>query len=184
MHTLDIGRVTIYHDEQPQEQYFINGLGLGFDGFVGKITNQRKKFLGGSAWTYRFSVCAAVFGYSAKQMTLASPDKTVQENIFTISVGNGCYSGGGLKQTPKAVPTDGLFHITAIQRPNLWKIIIGLKQLLNDQLDMHPLAHTFVTDTFLIESEKPVLTEVDGVLLPLGTKFKVDNLHAALKMMV
>ena len=181
---IDIGLLNIHSEEGVVHKYFLNGCGLGFDAFVVKMTNFMKQRLGGGAWVYHLSIFLSVFGYGSKKMRITDHEKSIDTNIFTIAIGNGCYSGGGLKQTPKAKPNDGIFHITAIQRPDLWRIIKGLNQLFNDKLDEHPLAYNFITHQFTIESNETFLCETDGVLQPIANKYDVEIIPNALQMLI
>ncbi len=179
---VDVGKATYTEDGEKKIHYFINGAGFGFDAQVVKITNHLKKYLGGSAWTYSLSVLSAVFSYSPTKMKLQSPDKQLDNKVFTIAIGNSCYSGGGLKQAPKAVPNDGLLHITAITQLTFMKIIKGLKDLFSNNLDNHPCANNFVTDTFSVEQDTLLHFETDGVLLPKTTKIEIQLIKNALGM--
>ena len=55
-------------------------------------------------------------------------EKTAAE-IFSINVGNGRYCGGGMRQTPDALPDDGLLDVTVIKEMGKIEIIRNLKIL-------------------------------------------------------
>ncbi len=182
---VDIGKVSYIGDNgKDQCRYFINGAGFGFDAKVANITNKLKKYLGGSSWTYTLSVFMAVFSYKSTPMKILCDDGGYSGEVFTMAIGNGCYSGGGLKQVPEADPRDGLFHVTAIEKPTFIKILYGLKDLLRGDLDKHPCAHTFVTSGITIQQKEELIFETDGVLLPAKRDVKLDVIHHAIGMYV
>jgi diacylglycerol kinase (ATP) len=165
---VDIGKLFYSApDGNKKCRYFLNGAGFGFDGQVVKLTNKLKKWFGGSSFAYTFSVLLGVFVTSSKKMTL-NGNYEVTDKIFSVAIGNGCYSGGGLKQVPKADPTDGKLNISAIRQPSFFKIFSGLKYLFQDRIDEHELVYSFETEYFTAFSEKPTAIETDGVEI-IGT---------------
>ena len=51
-------------------------------------------------------------------------------DVFSINVGNGRYCGGGMRQTPDALPDDGLLDVTIIKGMGKIEIIRNLKILI------------------------------------------------------
>lgn len=146
----------------PRRQYFINGAGFGFDGLVVRITNHLKRLLGGHAWVYTLSVLVAIFRYRPTPMIITTADTRIDDHIFTISIGNACYSGGGLKQTD-ADPTDGKFFITLVPPITFSIIISGLRHLFRGTLYNHPAVQTIETSQITVNTLKQVDVETDGV---------------------
>jgi diacylglycerol kinase (ATP) len=180
---VDIGKFNYTNlDGSSAFRYFLNGAGFGFDGQVVRITNKLKKYFGGSSFAYTFSVLLGVFVTSSQAMTLTG-NKEVADKIFSVAIGNGCFSGGGLKQVPKANPTDGLLHVSAIRSPSFLKILSGLKFLFQDKIDEHELVHSFVTNTFTALSDKPTAIETDGVEIIGKTPLSAEIVPKALYML-
>lgn len=180
----DIGCIEFTSDGNLMKKYFINAAGFGLDGLVVKHTDYLKRVFGGSAWVYSLSVLLAVFTYKSTKMKITVDEGVFDKNIFTIALGNSCYSGGGLKQVPAADPTDGLFHITAIEKPTFWKTILGLKAMFAGKIDSHPCASTYATTTFILETDASIYAETDGILIDGDGKYKISNIHLALNMIV
>lgn len=164
-------------------QYFINYAGFGFDGVVVEITNRLKRIFGGHPWVYSLSVILAVFQHKSVDITIDSKQRTIENEIFSISIGNSCYSGGGLRQTD-GIPTDGLFYITAIRRPTLLKIIQGLGFLFRGELFHHPLAETIETAQFKVKAPSDTSIETDGVEIRGDGKYSFQIIHHGLNMIV
>ncbi len=182
---IDLGKISYQdHNSHNATRYFINGAGWGFDGTVVRITNKLKHYLGGSAWVYSLSVFLTLFTLKTHRMRLTDDHRTVQRPFFTIAIGNGCYSGGGLKQVPEANPTDGLLHITAMEQIKLRQIPSALKLLFAGRLPEHPCAHSFVTTKFTMEYESAIDAETDGVELCTTTPLQVEIVPQALHMLI
>lgn len=182
--SVDIGCMTYTCNGVSHTQYFANGAGFGFDGLVVSITNRLKRIFGGHAWVYSLSVLLAVFRYRSSAMSIDAECYSLSQNIFSISVGNGCYSGGGLKQTD-ADPTDGLFFVTSIRQPSFRDIISGLGYLFRGEIYKHPLADTVSTSNFKITTFKPVHVETDGVEIDGdGNTYSFSLIHKGLKIVV
>lgn len=182
---VDLGKIT-YTDPRGRNatRYFINGAGWGFDGLVVRITNKIKKIFGGSGWVYSLAVFIALFKLKVHRMCLKSDDKEVQHGILTVAIGNGCYSGGGLKQVPDATPTDGLFHITAMGKLKLRQVPSALKMLFADRLPEHAEAHPFVTSKFTLDYDGIIDVETDGVDLVGRAPFIVEVVPNGIQMLV
>lgn len=165
------------------KQYFINGAGFGFDGLVVNITNRLKRIFGGHAWVYSLSVVLAVFRYKASSLIIDSKHKTIDDEIFSVSIGNSCYSGGGLRQT-NGNPTDGLFYITAIHTPTFTKILSGLKFLFRGELFNHPLAERIEVSKFTVMTEGDIHIETDGVEIEGDGKYSFSVMPHAINMVV
>jgi diacylglycerol kinase (ATP) len=95
---------------------------------------------------------------------------------YTASMGNGCYTGGGIKQTPEAVPTDGLLDIIVVENLNLSKILKAVKLLFTGRLLEHNSVHLYKAKKIKVKSEKPIISEVDGILQEFTNEIEVELL--------
>ena len=182
---VDIAEMSyIAADDTIEKRYFINAAGMGFDGTVVKITNFIKGFLGGSSWVYSLAVFIALFKLKAYPMRLIGDDKALDGEFITVAIGNACYSGGGLKQTPDAIPTDGLLHVTALEPIKLGDIISGLIHLFKGKLPEYKRAHSFVTKRFVVETPENIYAETDGILIEAKSPYTIEIIPKALKMLI
>lgn len=94
------------------EKFFLNGVGIGFDGAIVHDLLGKKK-LGGKA-SYLLSILKQIIGYSEKPCVLQIADETIKEDCFLVSVANGKRYGGGFHVTPRASVTDGLLDINVV----------------------------------------------------------------------
>lgn len=181
---IDIGRVEYTLNDELTTHYFINSLGLGLDAKVVDLTHRLKRFLGSFSFLYTIALLGAVFTYRSRKLTMISNDKKQVENMFTMSIANGCYSGGGLKQTPNAVPYDGKLDIMLARKPSAREILSGLRYLFKGKLLEHPIVTSFQTHELELQCESGVLMEADGILVHGTSPYCVKIIPNAIQMIV
>ena len=181
---VDVGRLRYSHDGKECNRYFINDASVGLSATVVKTTNRLKKYLGGHSWVYTLSLLLSVCLYRSVRMKVVADNSAIEKEMFTVTVGNGCYTGGGFKQTPAAVPYDGLFDINAIERPTFMSIIKGLGFLFRGDIDKHPCSNNYVAKRARIESSTALLAETDGIMLPECTEYDIEIIPSAIGMYV
>jgi diacylglycerol kinase (ATP) len=180
---VDLGCLTYYVDGEERKRYFLNGMGVGFDAEVCQVTDRMKRIYGGHSWVYTLSLLIAVFKWKPTSMQLIYDDDSIESDVFTIAVGNGCYSGGGLKQVP-ADPTDGIFHTNMIPRPTFIIIITALSYLFRGELWNHPACTMKTTKRFKIKNRQSLLIETDGIMIDGHGPYTAEIIPSALNMIV
>lgn len=163
---VDLGRCTYMVGGRPGERYFINTAGMGFEVRVLQYTNPFKRILRGRSKIYAASVIWNALFTRAHSMTLAFNETTFSKEIFSFSVGNGRFSGGGFSQTPLASPTDGSFDVMIMSRLTFKTILLGLKYLFNGKLLKHPAVRNVRTKRLVVSAAQKSYVEVDGVVIP------------------
>ena len=93
-------------------QYFLNGVGIGFDGAIVKDLLGKKKVAGKAS--YLLSILKHVVGYGEKPCAIELGGLTFSQSCFMISVANGQRYGGGFKVAPKASLSDGLLDVSIV----------------------------------------------------------------------
>lgn len=93
-------------------KFFLNGVGIGFDGAIVNDLLGKKKLAGKGS--YLLSVLKHIAGYREKYCTLHLPDETIAQPCFMISIANGQRYGGGFRVAPKASVTDGLLDVNVV----------------------------------------------------------------------
>ena len=94
------------------DKYFMNGVGIGFEGAVAKsLTGKRKR--PGKA-SFMSAILKAIFFYRSKKYITKLNDAFCEKNHFLISVMNGQRTGGGFHIAPKASINDGLLEIVLV----------------------------------------------------------------------
>jgi YegS/Rv2252/BmrU family lipid kinase len=158
----DVGIVYYYHGTKRDNRYFINIAGLGFDAVVVKRTNvQKDKGYKGKAM-YLMNLLRSLLFYRHTLTSVEIDGMKIRNDIFTISIGIGRYSGGGMMQTPNAIPDDGLFDITIIKKMRKGEVIMSLKRLYDGSILDHPKIEGFTGKDILIDSDPLIHVEADG----------------------
>ena len=115
--------------------YMINIGGVGFDARVCERVNRKKDMGKRGSLLYISSLIHNLFHYRPSPMEIRMDGKTVfSGNCFSIAVGIGKYSGGGLRQTPDAIPDDGLADVTVIPPLPLLRIAAEARRLFDGSI--------------------------------------------------
>ncbi len=158
----DTGIVYYYHGTKRKRRFFINIAGLGFDAVVAKRTNlQKEKGRGGKA-LYFWNIFRCLMAYKHTNVEIIIDGERIVNEVFTISLGIGKYSGGGMMQTPNALHDDGLFDITVIKKIRKGEIIRNLKLLYNGSILNHPKIEGYTGKDILVNSDPLIHLEADG----------------------
>ncbi len=158
----DAGKVSYFHGTHQEHRYFLNIAGLGFDAVVTRRTNlQKDKGRSGKA-LYFYNLLRSLILYRHTYVEVEIDDLRISQDVFTISIGIGRYSGGGMRQTPQARPDDGLFDITIVKKIRKGEIILSLKKLYNGTILEHPKIEGYTGKVVLIDSDPLIHLEADG----------------------
>jgi YegS/Rv2252/BmrU family lipid kinase len=126
----DIGKVTYYNDGNPQERYFLNAAGTGLNEMVCNRTNQLKSQGKGGAVRYMLSTANCLFQFKCVHIKLEIDGQEVfDDEILSLSVGNGKFNGGGMMMMPFAIPNDGLFDITVVKKVGMLKFASNISNI-------------------------------------------------------
>ena len=158
----DAGTVIFSEGAEKKERYFINIAGIGFESAVVQRTNHQKERGHGGRLIYLYNLVVTLFSYRNKKVKLKIDAESRNAKIFSINIGNGRYCGGGMCQTPHAVPDDGLLDITVINGMGKFEIIRNLNILYNGKILEHPRIDGYRCKTFEVYSDTPIYTEADG----------------------
>ncbi len=181
---IDIGRVEYQMEGEKESHFFINSIGLGLDAAVVNLTHRLKAVLGSHSFLYTLALLGAVFTYKAHKIRIFSDEKNITDKMFTMNVANGCYSGGGMKQNPNALPYDGLMDVMMAKKPTLWDIITAILKLFNGKLLEHPVIESFQTQHLMVQCDKAALMEADGIIVNGFSPFNISILPNAIQMIV
>lgn len=100
------------------QKLFLNGVGIGFDGWVVKKLLAKNLFTGKAA--YYSTVISLLLFYREQNVTLTTPNGSTSFPLFMLSAANGKTYGGGFKVAPKATVTDGLLDIVSVKKISLF----------------------------------------------------------------
>ena len=184
LHSIDIGKVNFELEGEKQTHFFINSIGLGLDATVVNITHTLKRYVGSHSFLYTVALFLAVFTYRANKIKIRSTERNMDGSMFTMNVANGCFSGGGLKQTPNALPYDGLLDIMLAKKPTFIDIIGALHMFFKGKLLDHPVIESFQTQSLLVQCHKHALMEADGIVVNGSSPYTISIISNAIQMVV
>lgn len=181
---IDIGKVQYELEGEKQVHYFINSVGLGLDAAVVKQAHHLKHFMGSHRLLYFVAMLGAVFSYRAHNVRISTDELELNEKMFTMNIANGCYSGGGMKQTPYALPYDELLDVMMAKKPTFWDIITAIRNLFNGKILEHRVIESFQTKALTIDCDENALMEADGILVHGASPYTISILPNAIQMIV
>ncbi len=102
-------------------EYFVNGMGAGFDAEVVRQT-LRMSHLTGFA-LYLVAVYKSFGAFDPPDVEVTAPEHTERARVMMLNVSIGPTQGGGFRLAPGATPDDGLFDVCLIRRVGLIRFL-------------------------------------------------------------
>jgi YegS/Rv2252/BmrU family lipid kinase len=158
----DIGVVSYYNGIEKKHRYFINIAGLGFESVVVRRTNIQKDKGRSGKLIYFYNLLLSLLSYKNTSAEIVIDGNKTVADVFSINVGNGRYCGGGMRQTPNALPYDGLLDLTVINGMGKFEIIRNLKILYDGTILNHPKINGYRCKNVKVSSDSVIYTEADG----------------------
>lgn len=149
------------------ERFFINGVGIGFEGAVAKSLAGKKKRPGKTS--FLIAVLKKIFFYRSKKYKVSSDDMPYlagmaypEQRQLMISVTNGRRAGGGFLIAPVAAADDGLLDVVMIKAITP---LLRLRWLPVIEKGKHfhlSFVHHFQTRKIIMESDQSIQSHLDG----------------------
>ncbi|NOY37609.1 MAG: diacylglycerol kinase family lipid kinase [Chlorobi bacterium] len=177
----DAGLVRYYQDTQEKSRYFLNIAGMGFDAVVVRKCNRQKQNGKSGVMLYFKNLLTSLASYSHTHTRIRIDDAVLIDDVFTISIGIGKFTGGGMMQTPHALADDGFFDLTVVRRMKKMEIVRSLKKLYDGTILEHPKVSGFRGKKIHIDSEPPIHLEVDGESLG-HSPIEIEILHRRIQV--
>ncbi|MGN0189379.1 MAG: diacylglycerol/lipid kinase family protein, partial [Candidatus Cryptobacteroides sp.] len=112
--------------------YMVNVGGIGLDARVCERVNRKKDQGRSGKLLYIEALIYNILHYEASDFVVeCDSEKVFEGKMYSLALGIGKYSGGGMRQTPEAVTDDGLLDVTVIPRFGLLRIAIEAFKLFN-----------------------------------------------------
>ncbi|MEQ9425749.1 MAG: diacylglycerol kinase family lipid kinase [Cyclobacteriaceae bacterium] len=153
---IDLGKVN--------NHYFINGLGLGFDGQIAHEFNNNRTFLRGHA-AYYYHVLKVLGGYKPKILKFEIDGKPFEEMVFLFAIMNGTTFGGGFKLGPHARLDDGKFAICLIKNLKPLKRFLNLGLLKDGTHDRLEEVEFLEGSNIKIHHQPEMIAHIDGEVI-------------------
>ena len=147
-------------------RYFINGIGVGFDGKV--VEDMARGVLFGGSLGYYTTVLKLLLSYKETEMEIRLDKRAFKEKIFMITVANGTTFGGGFRITPEAKLDDGLLDVCKVTRIGLLRRYVHVREVTKGT--HASMAEVAMLTAKKVRIESPVKTacHIDGENLGSG----------------
>jgi YegS/Rv2252/BmrU family lipid kinase len=156
-------------------RYFLNGVGIGFEGAVAKGLQGVNKW--GGKTSFMLAVLKHILFYKEQQYTITSAEKTVEGKFLMISIANGTRYGGGFYVAPLAKPDDGLLDANLVKPLSPLKRLRYLPVIEKGKHLELPFIDYYNTQKITIKSELPIQAHLDGEYLE-SNELKIEILPA------
>jgi len=158
----DAGMVEYKMNTASENRYFVNIAGLGFDAEVVRKTNRLKEKGKGGPLLYLINIFSSLVNYKFVNAVINVDGTDMENEILSINVGICKYNGGGMLTVPGAIPDDGLFDLTVINRMSRPDILLSLRRLYDGTINEHPRVDSFTGKSIRVESDDRIMLETDG----------------------
>lgn len=170
------------HQGKQVTRYFANILSFGISGLVDREVAAMKGFGGRIGFSLASLRALTKYRDHAVKLTLdGKPAETLP--ITVVAVGNGRFFGGGMKVTPNADVSDGIFDVTYWSGYTLSDFIFKQGGIYNGKHLDYPGTSTRQCKELIAESDGEVLIDCDGEQ-PGRLPCKVSILPAAIRLKV
>ncbi len=167
---IDLGRCN--------EKFFINGVGIGFEGEVVRSLTGKKKKAGKAS--FMAVVLKKIFSYRSKYYHITVNNETVvSKKYLIIDVSNGSRAGGGFHIAPEARADDGLFDVILIDALHPLKRLRWLPVIEKGKHLGLSFTHYSRTEKIIIESNQLIQSHLDGEYYS-GSKLEIEILPGRL----
>jgi len=180
----DVGQVNYFVGQEEKTRYFINCAGLGFDALVTQTTNKEKDAGNSSTLSYFKSLLGSLFRYKAVNVKVHINNREILNGkLFTLSLGIGKFTGGGMQQNPDAIANDGLFDLMLVNKIAKTKLIRKIKKLYDSSIKEIEEVQSYRIHNMRVESEHKIMLEVDGESLG-HAPFTFDIIPESLQILI
>ena len=159
--------------------YMANVGGVGFDSHVCQRVNEKKEAGMRGKRIYLNALYHTILSLAPINIRVVADGQEVfSGSCYSVALGNGRYSGSGMRQCPAADLDDGLLDVTIIPRVSLPAIVPELPRLFNGTLNESKKVVTVRCSSLAImpmDEEACDIIEVDGEIegrLPLSIEME------------
>jgi diacylglycerol kinase (ATP) len=141
-------------------RYFINGVGIGFEGVVARALAGKHKRPGKAS--FLSTILRNIGSYRSALYTITSESGILSGRKLLIDISNGRRAGGGFHIAPEAMADDGLFDIVAVDALHPLKRLFYLPVIEKGRHLHLPFIQHFQARHLVITGETPVQYHLDG----------------------
>jgi len=153
------------------DEYFLNTLGIGFDGLTNYYAQQIDSLSG--KWLYTIAALKANFVLDPPTVDLNFNEQHIHRKVLMCTVANGKIEGGNFRIAPKASMEDGKLDFILVDPVSKWRLPFLLPYFLTDQGIYLKPVHHYQISKLQVKLEKPVPIHADGEQLDCN-RLKLD----------
>ena len=178
----DVARVYTRMDGRPYCRYMMNIGGLGFDSEVCHRFDLAKERGHAGDKQYLKSLLSGFISYKPLRFRVAvDGEEFYRGTAFSVALGIGKYCGGGMMQTPDAIPDDGLIDVTVVGKLSKWKFLAKVPSLFKGNIFKHKEVMHIRGRQVEISAAPYSYMEVDGE--PVGiTPVRIEVIPAGVQV--
>ena len=186
---VDVMRICYRSSAGEEIRYALNTLNYGFEAEVCRFMDEVRHIpLLGGRMAYTTGIVKSLFGGRHNPCRITVDGESWMEgDLLLASMANGRYEGGGFLSAPRSQNDDGLLEITAVRPLSILRFASMIGYYKSGEYLGRPELQDAVCyrrgRSVVIEHDKPFYLGIDGELLH-GSRFKVENLHRALRFVV
>ena len=151
-------------------KYFLNGVGIGFDGAVVESMGNRRMVSAGHV-AYLYTVIKKIFSYKYLRVRITTDDLQWAGDTFMITIANGSRYGGGFLVAPNANISDHLLDLIVLRKVPVLKRFFYLPRVERGKHFSLAIIQKRIT-TITIESDVEMIAHADGELMR-NKKFEI-----------
>lgn len=172
----------VNHSGQKESRYFANILSFGVSGLVDQEVARIKGF--GGRLGFSLASLRALTKYRDHAVRLSFDGKPAESlPITVVAIGNGKYFGGGMKVSPAADVSDGIFDVTLWSGFGVSDFIFKQRGIYNGGHLEYAGTQTRQCKTMTAEADGEVLIDCDGEQ-PGRLPCRVELLPSAIRLKV
>ena len=178
----DVACVHTLMDGKPYCPYMMNIGGLGFDSDVCRRFDIAKEHGHAGDRQYLKSLLSGFLAYRPLRFrVVVDGEEFYHGTAFSVALGIGQYCGGGMRQTPDAVPDDGLINVTVVGKLSKWKFLSKVPSLFKGDIYRHKEVRHTTGRRVEISAAPYSYMEVDGE--PVGiTPVRIEVIPAGVQV--
>lgn len=162
-------------------RYFLNGAGIGFDGWIVRKLWTKKWFRGKAA--YYYTVISLLLFYRESNVRIKVDESLSALKLFMFCAANGTSYGGGFMLAPRASMSDQLLDMLTVSKISLWNRLKYLPVIEQGKHLNKP--HEFIryqhAKQVIVDSDQILQAHLDGEWME-GKHFEIKILPAYLKI--
>lgn len=149
---IDLGRCN--------EKYFINGVGIGFEGEVARALQGKKKLPGKTS--FLITIIKKIFSYRSRTYSIQLEDQIITGKKLLVDISNGKRAGGGFYIAPTASADDGWFDVVIAKALNPFQRLYYLPIIEKGKHLRLSFIQHLQSKKIIIESSLPLQFHLDG----------------------